>query len=560
MKKSGNGRYLVDQNNAPFLIVGDSPQSMVTNLSLSDVEYYLADRSALGFNTVFVDVLVYPYTGGPSNGALLNGTLPFTGTISTGEYDLTSPNEAYFEQLDSIVNLAAQQGICVMLDPCETGGWLQTMRDNGAASCRIYGRYLGNRYRNFPNIIWSSGNDFQTWSNSGDDAVVTAVALGIRDMDGSHLQTVELNYNASSSLDDPTWAPIVGLNAAYTYYATYAEVLHAYNQSATTPVFMIEAHYELEDIVGDLGTPNVLRRQEYWTLLGGGTAGQLYGNHYTWQFLPGWQANFDSPGAIQMGYLEALFEPRAWYNLVPDQTQSVVTAGYGTFSNTDRVSSNDYVTAASTPDGSLVMAYLPTVRAITVNLATLSGPATARWYDPSNGVFTAIPGSPFANTGSAVFTPPGNNSAGDGDCALLLEYARSDTTPPDATPPSVPAGLTAAAANASQINLSWSASTDNVGVTGYIIERSQGAGSTAPVQIATLDRHGLLRYRAVARHGFQLQNERDRRRRQLERVFDHRQRNDPGAGRPGNNQRPDRHRHRLFIHLQHHGHQFAHQL
>src|SRR5882724_6206253 len=44
--------------------------------------------------------------------------------------------------------------------------------------------------------------------------------------------------------------------------------------------------------------------------------------------------------------------------------------------------------------------------------------------------------------------------------------------PPDTIPPSAPAGLGATAASSSQINLSWSASTDNVGVTGYRIYRS----------------------------------------------------------------------------------------
>jgi chitodextrinase len=45
------------------------------------------------------------------------------------------------------------------------------------------------------------------------------------------------------------------------------------------------------------------------------------------------------------------------------------------------------------------------------------------------------------------------------------------TTPaaPDTAAPSVPAGLIGAAVSGSQINLSWSASTDNVGVTGYIV-------------------------------------------------------------------------------------------
>jgi hypothetical protein len=43
---------------------------------------------------------------------------------------------------------------------------------------------------------------------------------------------------------------------------------------------------------------------------------------------------------------------------------------------------------------------------------------------------------------------------------------------PDTTPPSVPGGLTATTASTSQINLSWNASSDNVGVTGYKIYRN----------------------------------------------------------------------------------------
>jgi len=56
---------------------------------------------------------------------------------------------------------------------------------------------------------------------------------------------------------------------------------------------------------------------------------------------------------------------------------------------------------------------------------------------------------------------------------------------PDTTPPTAPSNLTATAASASQINLSWAASTDNVGVTGYRVERCQGAACSNFAQIAT---------------------------------------------------------------------------
>src|SRR2546426_6240236 len=53
------------------------------------------------------------------------------------------------------------------------------------------------------------------------------------------------------------------------------------------------------------------------------------------------------------------------------------------------------------------------------------------------------------------------------------------TTPSvDTTPPSTPTGLTGAAAGSTGASLSWSASTDNVGVTAYILLRNG-------VQVAT---------------------------------------------------------------------------
>src|SRR5256712_3971261 len=57
---------------------------------------------------------------------------------------------------------------------------------------------------------------------------------------------------------------------------------------------------------------------------------------------------------------------------------------------------------------------------------------------------------------------------------------------PDATPPTSPWGLTATAASSSQINLAWTASTDDVGVTRYLVERCQGSGCTGFAQVAAV--------------------------------------------------------------------------
>ena len=66
----------------------------------------------------------------------------------------------------------------------------------------------------------------------------------------------------------------------------------------------------------------------------------------------------------------------------------------------------------------------------------------------------------------------------------------------DTQAPTAPTNLVATAASSRQINLTWTASTDNVGVTGYRVERCQGAGCTTFAQIGTattaeLQRTGL---------------------------------------------------------------------
>ena len=97
--------------------------------------------------------------------------------------------------------------------------------------------------------------------------------MGIKDNDTNHLHTIELDYYISDSLEDPNWWPIVSVNGVYTYYPTYDECLVAYNRTNFMPVLFLEEHYEYENVSGEMGTPNVLRRQEYWSLTSGALAG-----------------------------------------------------------------------------------------------------------------------------------------------------------------------------------------------------------------------------------------------------------------------------------------------
>lgn len=92
-----------------------------------------------------------------------------------------------------------------------------------------------------------------------------------------------------------------------------------------------------------------------------------------------------------------------------------------------------------------------------------------------------------------------NCTAGD----VVDNFTLGNQTPPplDTTPPSIPTALCATAASTSQINLAWSASTDNVGVAGYKIYRNGsriGVTTKTSYNDSNLDRSTAYTYRVYA--------------------------------------------------------------
>ena len=75
------------------------------------------------------------------------------------------------------------------------------------------------------------------------------------------------------------------------------------------------------------------------------------------------------------------------------------------------------------------------------------------------------------SNGAHTLAAIAKDAAGNSTTSAIVSVTVSNAAP-DTTPPTVPTGLTATAVSASQISLSWTASTDNVGVTGYNIYRS----------------------------------------------------------------------------------------
>jgi chitodextrinase len=104
-----------------------------------------------------------------------------------------------------------------------------------------------------------------------------------------------------------------------------------------------------------------------------------------------------------------------------------------------------------------------------------------------NGGATAIatvtaPTTTYSDTGlTAATTYSYTVKAVDGSGNVSNASTAASATTLDTTPPNAPTTATATAASDSQINLSWSGASDNVGITGYRIYRNGGATPIATV-------------------------------------------------------------------------------
>jgi hypothetical protein len=101
-----------------------------------------------------------------------------------------------------------------------------------------------------------------------------------------------------------------------------------------------------------------------------------------------------------------------------DRSIGAITANGGT----GNPQSDDYVAAAVTSDGAVLVAYVPPSHSgmITVDMSALSKPSHARWFNPATAAYTEI-ATNVANSSTKDFTPPGDNGSGFGDWVLVLD-------------------------------------------------------------------------------------------------------------------------------------------
>lgn len=406
---SDNRRFLVTADGKPFFWMADTAWELFHRLSLAEAAQYLDNRHQKGF-TVIQAVILAEHDG-------LRDPTP-AGEVPLIDMDPARPNPAYFDTVETMIQMAAERGLYIGLLP--TWGdkvnlaWGKGPQIFDAESARAYGHFVGQRFRDHDNIIWVNGGDRREVENGVDYRPVwRALAAGVKAEAGQIMTYHPLGSRGSSLvfhtddwLDFNMWQSSHGALDV----PIWEHITADYAREPVKPVLDGEPCYE--DITIQFNpangafTPYDVRRQMYRAVFAG-ACGQTYGHNCVWQmFAPGrepaihadrpWTEALDRPAAGQVIHLRNLMLSRPYLTRIPDQELLIGDPGTG----------NRHMRATRDAAGAYALIYVPdSYRRFTVDMRRLAGEVVnAQWYDPRTGAWS--PAGRIATGGPHTFESP----------------------------------------------------------------------------------------------------------------------------------------------------------
>ena len=414
------GQYLVHENGRPFFWLGNTSWLLPERLNRDEVEYFLTREAEEGYNVEQIQVLnaiptfnIYGAMGTP------------TPAPSQGE----GSGYTYWDHLDYIVDFAASQGVYIAMD-CIWGSQIAKLTPEKAET---YGRFLGERYKDRPNIIWMIGGDIM-----GDKGMESwdALARAIKAVDKVHLMTFHPRGRTTSAwwYNDREWLDFNMFQSGHRRYGQrngdgdytirdnteednwryvamslgdpQEQIAGREARGPKKPVLDGEPSYEdIPQGLHDFSAPRWqdcdVRRYAYWSVFAG-SCGHTYGHNSIMQFMrpgllgsfgaekPWWEAMKD-PGYRQMKHLKRLMTAVPFTEGQNDQ--SVIVGENGT--RYDRI--------IATRGRDYLFVYNYSGRPMTIDLTKISGKKKDAWLmNPADGTMQYL--GEYGNETAADFT------------------------------------------------------------------------------------------------------------------------------------------------------------
>jgi len=429
---SRDGRYLEHADGTPFIWIGDTPWHLYTlNRSLTDE--YFRDRASKGFNVV--QVMAAKGTRGRRRFGYASregfqGVFYHMNSLGELPFESTAPpklNEAYWAEIDHIVETGARYGIYVCLASMWGHGAVEWFgnpeRDNFT-----YGHLVAERYRDSPNVIWIAAGEFVKITGdyngpiSGEQKeLLDRVGEGLRD-GAAPAQLIGMHGNQSRAsmpstyFHNESWLDF-HMNQSWDKFGFIDEMIRTdWELSPAKPTFLAEGKYEGSRFPGGPAAGSIanawhMRLQAYWSVFFGGF-GHTYGAYDIWNCDGKLDRHaLNLPGASQMQYVRKLLAPRFFKERVLD----------GDLIASDRGSAEslDLVLAIRDSQCASALIYDSQGETFSVNLGRMAADKlAAQWYDPRLGVY--LPIGSIEPEGVREFDPPGSPGP-DNDWILVLD-------------------------------------------------------------------------------------------------------------------------------------------
>jgi len=348
--------------------------------SIQEAKAFLLERKKQGFNIIQVMI-----TGVFPEWDIMKGVKHPNPVKAWLNQNPLTPNEEYFKRTDSIISIAAEYGIMLVI------GVYHAMDVEKSRitiqNAKAWATWLSQRYKNEKNIIWS----MYPHADSSSLPIIKEIIAGITEGEsGTHLITMhpDPSPKSSSFMQEEEWLSFNTLQTWNSNFINYQMVQTDYERMPVKPVVNGEARYEGEDGT----TPFETRRAGYWSYLAGGF--YSYGHRDNWMAPLKWRNWYRSEGAMQMKIMGDIFRSLEWWKLVPDESVFV-----------DSVNGN--VTARS-KDGDWIITYLTNMNPLTLQLNTITAlkKVTAWWISPVTGKRKKI--GTYDTSGNQIFLPPKN--------------------------------------------------------------------------------------------------------------------------------------------------------
>jgi len=402
LEASPNGRYLMNEDGTPFFWFGDTAWALTYKIDAVEAETYFADREAKGFTVVQAAATSLGATTWISAQNIVNGEIIFN------NQDPLQPNEAFWQHVDTLVQTAEQHNIYIGLLPTWGEFVCPNAREPGPKifnenNAYQYGQWIGNRYRDSPNIIWINGGDRRgDECDSTDIPIWQALGNGIKSVDSNHIMTYHTSRGSGSFtlFHNDNWLDLNMIQTGSYLDDVIPLMSEGYNRNPVKPVIQSEPGYAGYDVTG-----KEYRSQPYRTILSGG-AGHTRGHRYLWSMyhygeenvlaygtFPGttsWNDYLDTAETTWDVNAKDFFQSIEWWSLIPDQ--NLITAGEN---------SGDYQKVAAF-NSDMIVVYYPTQSSATIDTSRLSSSVTARWWDP----FDKSEVNAGTHSGALTLTPP----------------------------------------------------------------------------------------------------------------------------------------------------------